>query len=149
VEDTIILGVSCDEGPGLAAPGRLRAFDVRTAAQVWRFRTVPRRASSGLRRGRATPGGPGRVNAWGGLSVDAGRGLVFAGLGSAAFDFYGGDRLGDNLFANCTIALDAGTGERVWHYQTVRHDLWDHDLPVYPNLVTVTRNGGRSTPWPR
>ena len=73
--------------------------------------------------------------------MDAARGLVFAGLGSAAFDFYGGDRHGDNLFANCTIALDAKTGERVWHYQTLRHDLWDHDLPVYPNLVTVTRDG--------
>ena len=83
----------------------------------------------------------GGANAWGGLSVDATRGLVFAGLGSAAFDFFGGDRKGDNLFANCTIALDARTGRRVWHYQTLRHDLWDHDLPVYPNLVTVTRDG--------
>ena len=69
------------------------------------------------------------------------RGLVFAGLGSAAFDFYGGDRHGDNLFANCTIALDAETGKRVWHFQTLHHDLWDHDLPVYPNLVTVTHDG--------
>ena len=83
----------------------------------------------------------GGANAWGGLSVDRGRGLVFAGLGSAAFDFYGGDRLGDNLFANCTIALDARTGKRVWHFQTLRHDLWDHDLPVYPNLVRVTHDG--------
>ena len=81
------------------------------------------------------------MNAWGGLSVDVDRGLVFAGLGSAAFDFYGGDRHGDNLFANCTIALDARTGKRAWHFQTLRHDLWDHDLPVYPNLVTVTRDG--------
>ena len=69
------------------------------------------------------------------------RGLVFAGLGSAAFDFYGGDRHGDNLFANCTIALDARTGQRVWHFQTLHHDLWDHDLPVYPNLVTVQHDG--------
>ena len=83
----------------------------------------------------------GGANAWGGFSVDAERGLVFAGLGSAAFDFYGGDRHGDNLFANCTIALDATTGKRVWHFQTLRHDLWDHDLPVYPNLVTVTHAG--------
>jgi quinoprotein glucose dehydrogenase len=83
----------------------------------------------------------GAANAWGGLSVDIGRGLVYAGLGSAAFDFYGGDRHGDNLFANCTIALDARTGKRVWHFQTLRHDLWDHDLPVYPNLVAITRDG--------
>ncbi len=82
-----------------------------------------------------------RANAWGGLSIDKSRGMVFAGLGSAAFDFYGGDRHGDNLFANCTIALDARTGKRIWHFQTLRHDLWDHDLPVYPNLVTVMREG--------
>jgi len=140
--ETIILGVACDEGPGLAAPGDIRAFDVRTGAQVWRFHTVPRPGEFG----NETWSGEswkarGGANAWGGLSVDAGRGLVFAGLGSAAFDFFGGDRLGDNLFANCTIVLDARTGHRVWHYQTLRHDLWDHDLPVYPNLVTVTRDG--------
>ena len=89
----------------------------------------------------------GGANAWGGFSVDVDRGLVFAGLGSATFDFYGGDRHGDNLFANCTIALDARTGQRVWHFQTLRHDLWDHDLPVYPNLVTVTaRRQSESTP---
>ena len=69
--------------------------------------------------------------------------MVFAGLGSAAFDFYGGDRRGQNLFANCTIALDARTGKRIWHFQTLHHDLWDHDLPTYPNLVTVTHNGQR------
>jgi quinoprotein glucose dehydrogenase len=142
--DTIIIGVSCGEGPGIAAPGDIRAFDVRTGAQVWRFHTVPRPGEFGHEtwvgdswRDR------GAVNAWGGLSVDVERGLVFAGLGSAAFDFYGGDRHGDNLFANCTIALDARTGKRAWHFQTLRHDLWDHDLPVYPNLVTVTREGKR------
>ena len=92
--------------------------------------------------GKAIPGRTAaRANAWGGLSIDADRGLVFAGLGSAAFDFYGGDRHGDNLFANCTIALDAKTGKRVWHFQTLRHDIWDHDLPVYPNLVTVSHDG--------
>jgi quinoprotein glucose dehydrogenase len=83
----------------------------------------------------------GGCNAWGGFSIDVERGLVFAGLGSASFDFYGGDRHGENLFANCTIALNVNTGNRVWHFQTLRHDLWDHDLPVYPNLVTVTHNG--------
>jgi quinoprotein glucose dehydrogenase len=140
--DTIILGVSCDEGPGIASPGDVRAFDVRTGAQAWTFHTVPHPGEFG----NDTWAGDswkdrGGANAWGGLSVDEGRGLVFAGLGSAAFDFYGGDRRGDNLFANCTIALDASTGRRAWHYQTLRHDLWDHDLPTYPNLVTVTRDG--------
>ena len=69
--------------------------------------------------------------------------MVFAGLGSASADFYGGDRHGANLFANSTIALDARTGKRIWHFQTLHHDLWDHDLPVYPNLVAVTRDGKR------
>ncbi len=139
---TIIVGFSCDEGPGLAAPGDIRAFDVRTGAQVWRFHTVPRPGEVG----NDTWAGDswkdrGGANAWGGLSVDPARGLVFAGLGSASFDFHGGDRPGDNLFANCTVALDLATGKRAWHYQTLRHDLWDHDLPTYPNLVTVVRDG--------
>jgi quinoprotein glucose dehydrogenase len=140
--DTIIVGVSCGEGPGIAAPGDIRAFDVHTGREVWRFVTVPGEGEFGRETWEGDSWkGRGAVNAWGGFSVDAGRGVVFAGLGSAAFDFYGGDRHGDNLFANCTVALDAKTGKRLWHFQTLRHDLWDHDLPVYPNLVTVTRQG--------
>jgi quinoprotein glucose dehydrogenase len=140
--DTILVGVSCGEGPGIAAPGDIRAFDVRTGRQLWSFRTVPQPGEFG----HETWDGDswkdrGGANAWGGFSVDAERGLVFAGLGSAAFDFYGGDRHGDNLFANCTVALDARDGRRVWHFQTLRHDLWDHDLPVHPTLVTVQRDG--------
>ncbi len=140
--DLVILGVSCDEGPGVAAPGDVRAFDVRSGRQVWRFHTVPRPGEFG----NDTWGGDswqnrGGANAWGGVSVDERRGMVFVGLGSAAFDFYGGDRHGQNLFANSTVALDARTGKRLWHFQTLHHDLWDHDLPVYPNLVTVTHNG--------
>jgi quinoprotein glucose dehydrogenase len=141
-KDTIIVGVSCGEGPSIAAPGDIRAFDVRTGRQLWRFRTVPAAGEFGNETWAANSWkNRGGCNAWGGLSVDVARGLVFAGLGSAAFDFYGGDRHGENLFANCTIALDANNGNRVWHFQTLRHDLWDHDLPVYPNLVTVTRAG--------
>jgi quinoprotein glucose dehydrogenase len=141
-KDTVVVGVSCGEGPGIASPGDIRAFDVRTGAQVWRFHTVPRPGEFGHETWEGESWKDrGAANAWGGFSVDRDRGLVFAGLGSAAFDFYGGDRRGDNLFANCTIALDARTGRRVWHFQTLRHDLWDHDLPVYPNLVTVTRDG--------
>ncbi len=140
--DTIIVGVSCGEGPGIAAPGDIRAFDVHTGKEVWRFQTVPGPGEIGHETWKGDSWkGRGAANAWGGFSVDTRRGLVFAGLGSAAFDFYGGDRHGDNLFANCTIALDARTGKRLWHFQTLRHDLWDHDLPVYPNLVTVTREG--------
>jgi quinoprotein glucose dehydrogenase len=140
--DTIIVGVSCGEGPGIAAPGDIRAFDVGTGKEVWRFQTVPRSGEFGHETWKGDSWKDrGGANAWGGLSVDKDRGLVFAGLGSAAFDFYGGDRHGQNLFANCTIALDAKSGRRVWHFQTLHHDLWDHDLPVYPNLVTVTRDG--------
>jgi len=141
-KETIIVGVACGEGPEIAAPGDIRAFDIHSGREVWRFRTVPGPGEFG----RETWAGNswknrGGANAWGGFSVDIDRGLVFAGLGSAAFDFYGGDRRGANLFANCTIALNAKTGARVWHFQTLHHDLWDHDLPVYPNLVTVTHRG--------
>ena len=90
--------------------------------------------------GRATQR-VGGANAWSGIAVDHERGLVFLPTGSAAFDFWGGNRLGENLFANCLLALDAATGERVWHYQLVHHDLWDRDLPAAPILVTVTRDG--------
>lgn len=141
-KDTMIVGFSCGEGPGIASPGDIRAFDVHTGSELWRFHTVPQSGEFGNETWEGNSWKDrGGANAWGGLSVDVERGLVFAGLGSAAFDFYGGDRYGDNLFANCTIALDAKTGQRVWHFQTLRHDLWDHDLPVYPNLVRVTRDG--------
>lgn len=140
--DKIIVGFSCGEGPGPAAPGDIRAFDVRTGDQAWRFHTVPRDGEFGNDTWAGDSWrGRGAANAWGGFSVDEDRGIVFAGLGSAAFDFYGGDRHGQNLFANCTIALSAETGRRLWHFQTLHHDLWDHDLPTYPNLVTVTHDG--------
>ena len=140
--DTIFVGVSCGEGPGITAPGDIRAFDVRSGKQVWRFRTAPAPGEVGSDTWEGESWKDrGAVNAWGGLSIDEKRGLVFAGIGSAAFDFYGGDRRGANLFANCTIALDARTGRRLWHFQTLHHDLWDHDLPVYPNLIEVTRDG--------
>ncbi|RMF41677.1 MAG: pyrroloquinoline quinone-dependent dehydrogenase [Planctomycetota bacterium] len=144
VGDVVVVGFSCGEGPGPAAPGDIRGFDVRTGRQVWRFHTVPRPGEYGNETWHGDSWqGRGAANAWGGFSVDERRGWVFAGLGSAAFDFYGGDRPGENLFANCTIALDGRTGERIWHFQTLHHDLWDHDLPVYPNLVTVVHEGKR------
>lgn len=138
----VIVGVSCGEGPDISAPGDVRAFDVRTGSQVWRFHTVPRPGEFGNDTWQEDSWkNRGGANAWGGFSIDEQRALVFCGLGSAAFDFYGGDRKGQNLFANCTVALDARTGKRIWHYQTLRHDLWDHDLPIYPNLVTVQHKG--------
>ena len=138
--DVVVLGFSNGEGPGPAAPGDVRAFDVRTGRQLWRFHTVPRPGEFGNETWQGDSWrNRGGANAWGGVSVDEKRNMVFCGLGSAAFDFYGGDRKGDNLFANCTVALDATNGQRVWHFQTLRHDVWDHDLPTYPNLIRITR----------
>jgi quinoprotein glucose dehydrogenase len=143
-KNLVYVGFSNSEGPPPGAPGDLRAFDVRTGKEAWRFHTIPRKGEFGY---ETWPEGAGKArsgaNAWGGFSVDVKRGMVFAGLGSAGSDFYGGDRHGENLFANCTIALDAHTGRRIWHFQTLHHDLWDHDIPVYPNLVTVSHDGRR------
>ena len=140
-EDTVILGFSNAEGQP-NAPGDVRAFDARSGNEVWRFHTVPRpgepfhetwEGTSWQRRGGA--------NAWGGFTVDRGRGMVFCGTGSCSSDYFGGDRKGDNLFANCTLALDARTGKRRWHFQQVHHDLWDYDNPCPPVLVTLKRDG--------
>jgi quinoprotein glucose dehydrogenase len=141
-ENLVIVGYSASEGPGPGAPGDVRAFDVRTGTQAWRFHTVPRPGEVGHETWHSD-GWQGRsgVNAWGGYTVDQKRGIVFAGLGSAAGDFYGSDRKGDNLFANSTIALDARTGKRLWHFQTLRHDVWDHDLPCPPVLGVIKQNG--------
>jgi quinoprotein glucose dehydrogenase len=139
--DIVIVGFSCPEG-GRPAPGDPRAFDVRTGKELWRFHTIPRPGEFGHETWEGDSWKfSGAANNWGGTSVDEKRGLVFIGTGSASPDFYGGNRKGDNLFANCTICLDAKTGKRLWHFQTLRHDLWDHDLPTYPNLVTVNHNG--------
>ena len=141
-QDVVILGFSSDEGPGPVAPGDMRAFDVRSGREVWRFHTIPRPGEFGNDTWEGDSWRDrGGANAWGGASVDEKRGMVFVGLGSAAYDFYGGDRKGKNLFANSVVALDASTGRRIWHFQTLHHDLWDHDLPVYPNLVRVTHAG--------
>jgi quinoprotein glucose dehydrogenase len=143
-KNLIIIGSEVDEGPDPAAPGHVRAFDVRTGRQVWIFHTIPQPGEFGheLWQGNSwkTVGG---VNDWGGMSLDEKRGWVFLALGSAAFDFYGGQRLGSNLFANSVVALDAMTGKRIWNYQVVHHDLWDRDLPSPPNLVTVEQGGRR------
>ena len=141
-KDLIICGSTVTEGPRPAAPGDIRAFDVRTGKQVWRFHTVPRPGEFGhstwTEDGWQDRSG---VNAWSGLTLDEERGIVYGGLGSASYDWYGGDRAGDNLFANCALALNARTGERLWHFQTLRHDIWDNDLPCPPVLGQIHRNG--------
>ena len=140
-EDLLIIGSSVPETlPG--TPGHIRAFDVTTGKQRWIFHTIPQPGEFGYdtwpKDSYQISGG---ANAWAGVTVDTKAGMVFAATGSASFDFYGSSRHGDNLFANCVLALDARTGRRVWHFQTVKHDIWDWDLPAAPSLVTVTRNG--------
>ncbi len=142
--DRLIVGMRVGEGPAPAAPGHIRAYDVRTGKLVWRFNTIPQPGEPGY---ETWPPNAyqyiGGVNVWTGFALDEKRGLVFCPTGSAAFDFWGGNRLGQNLYANCLIALDARTGRRVWHQQLVRHDLWDRDPPTPPNLLTVTHKGRR------
>lgn len=125
-----------------SAPGDIRAYDLETGKLRWSFHTIPHPGEFGYetwpREAWKYSGG---ANCWAGMSLDEKRGLVFAGTGSAAFDFYGGDRVGDNLFANTLLCLRAATGERVWHFQAVRHDVWDRDFPAPPSLVTVLRDG--------
>ena len=140
-EDLYILGSSVSESLP-SSPGDIRAYDTKTGALRWTFHTIPRPGEYGYETwppdAYKIAGG---ANAWSGLTVDPRLGMVFGATGSAAFDFYGSNRHGDNLFANSVLALDARTGRRIWHFQTVKHDLWDMDLPAPPSLVTVTRGG--------
>jgi quinoprotein glucose dehydrogenase len=142
--DLLILGSRVSEGPGPAAPGHIRAYNVRTGKREWIFHTVPHPGEPGY---ETWPPDAwqyiGGANGWTGMALDARRGWVFIPTGSAAFDFWGGNRIGANLFANCLLVLDAATGRRVWHYQFVHHDLWDRDLPAPPNLLTVQHGGRR------
>ena len=142
-KDLLIQGTRVGEDEG-SAPGDVRAYDARTGAIRWTFHTIPEPGEFGYDTWPAgawqTAGG---ANAWAGMSVDTKRGIVYVPTGSATPDFYGGGRAGANLFANSLVALDAQTGQRLWHFQTVHHDLWDRDLPAAPNLVTVTRGAAR------
>jgi quinoprotein glucose dehydrogenase len=139
--DLLILGSAVGEDLP-ASPGDIRAYDVRTGKIRWSFHTIPHPGEFGYetwpKDAWTYSGG---ANSWPGLSLDEKRGLVFVPTGSAAFDFYGANRLGDNLFADCVLALNAETGERVWHFQGVKHDVWDRDFPAAPSLVTVRRDG--------
>ena len=131
-EDLLILGHRAAEALP-AVPGDIRGFDVRTGELVWSFHTIPHPGEFGYDTWPKDAGQlSGGANAWAGLSLDSERGIVYVPTGSAAYDFYGGDRLGQNLFANTLLALDARTGERIWHYQFVHHDVWDRDLPARP-----------------
>lgn len=142
VGDVIVMGMRLGEGPGPAAPGPIRAYHVLTGELVWAFNTIPRPGEPGHETwpedAWKTVGG---ANVWAGMTADVERGIIYCPTGSAAFDFYGGDRHGDNLYANCLLALKAETGELLWYYQFVHHDLWDRDLPAPPSLLQVTHEG--------
>ncbi|MGH9341082.1 MAG: PQQ-binding-like beta-propeller repeat protein [Acidobacteriota bacterium] len=142
-KDLLILGSVVSEGHP-AAPGDIRAYDIRSGEIKWIFHTIPHPGEFGYDTWPEDAWKKiGGANSWSGISVDEKRGMVFVPTGSPAFDFYGGNRPGKNLFGNCILALKADTGERVWHFQVVRHDIWDRDLPAPPNLVTVEHDGKR------
>ena len=140
-KNLLITGHRTSESPG-AAPGHIRAYDVLTGKLVWIFHTIPQPGEYGYETwpkvAYQTTGG---ANNWAGMALDEDNGIVYVPTGSAAFDWYGGDRIGDNLFANSLIALNAATGERIWHFQMVHHDLWDRDLPAPPNIIDLENNG--------
>jgi quinoprotein glucose dehydrogenase len=141
-KDLLIVGTRVDEGPA-AAPGHVRAYQVRTGKLEWIFHTIPQPGEQGYETWDDTTAYKkiGGANSWSGMSLDDKRGIVFVPTGSASFDFYGGKRTGNNLYADCLLALDAATGKRIWHFQQIHHDIWDRDLPTPPSLVTVTHNG--------
>ncbi len=125
-------------------PGDIRAFDVRTGALRWRFHTIPHPGEFGYETWpRDAWKDAGAANNWAGMALDEKRGIVYVPTGSPVFDFYGADRVGNDLFGDCLIALNAQTGKRIWHFQGVHHDIWDRDFPSPPALVTVNRDGRR------
>jgi glucose dehydrogenase len=125
-----------------APPGDVRAFDVRTGNLRWSFHTIPHPGEPGYETWPADAWKTaGAANNWAGMALDEERGIVYAPTGSAVFDFYGGDRLGSDLYANTLLAIDANTGKRLWHFQGVHHDIWDRDFPSEPALFTIKRDG--------
>ncbi len=142
-ENFIILPTRVSEGQD-AAPGDIRAFDVRTGKLGWSFHTIPYPGELGVEtwKNEAYKNlGIGGVNCWAGMTLDDKTGILYIPTGSAAPDFWGGNRLGNNLFSDCLLALDAKTGKYIWHYQFLHHDMWDRDLPAPPNLIQVKKDG--------
>jgi len=137
-ENLIIISLPAGGANYISNPGDTHAYDVRTGKLMWTFHSVPEKGEFGAdtwpEAALATGGG---VHNWSELTVDEGRGIVFIPFGTARFDFYGGNRIGNDLFGNSVVALDARTGKRLWHFQAVHHDLWDYDFPQAPKLLTV------------
>ena len=142
-KDTVIISLPAEAYDFKSAPANIHAYDVRTGAQKWTFNMVPQPGEFGY---DTWPGGEdhgkfGGVHNWSESTVDEKLGLIFIPTGTARYDFYGGNRPGDNLFGNSVVALNAETGERVWHFQTIHHDLWDLDLPQAPKMMTIRKDG--------
>ncbi len=143
-KDLIVMPLRISEGTD-AAPGDVMAFNVVTGALAWVFHTIPHLGEPG----HETWENPnaykspmvGAANNWAGMALDEAAEIIYVPTGSAAPDFYGGDRLGSNLYANSLVALNANTGERIWHFQFTHHDIWDRDPPAPPNLLTVEHDG--------
>lgn len=142
-ENLIIMPLRLGEGTG-SAPGYIQAFNVQTGKLAWVFKTIPHPGEKGYDTWPADAyknPAIGAANNWAGMALDRKRGILYIPTGSASFDFYGGNREGENLFANSLIALKAKSGEYIWHFQFVHHDLWDRDLPAPPNLLTIKKDG--------
>ena len=141
-ENTIIMSLPAQGASYDATPAEVQAYDVRTGKVQWVFHSIPHPGEYGYDswppEAYKKSGG---VHNWSESTVDEQRGIAFINLGSPRFDFYGGDRKGDNLFGNSLVAIDARTGRRIWHQQLVHHDLWDYDLPQAPKLLTIRQNG--------
>lgn len=140
-KDLIIIGSRLPDFYG-APPGYIRAYNCKTGDLVWTFHTIPLPGEPGYEtwppEAYKYAGG---ANCWAGMSIDNERGIVYLAIGSPSYDYYGANRIGENLFGNCVLALDAATGAYKWHFQTVHHDVWDYDLPAPPNLVTLKKDG--------
>src|ERR1700722_9673316 len=140
-EDLLILGSATNQGYG-SAPGDIRAFDVRTGRVVWTFHTIPHPGEPGYETWPPEAWKKvGGANVWSELSLDEKRGIVYAPTASAKYNFYGVDRTGADLFADCLLALDARTGKHLWHFQMVHHDVWDYDAATAPKLLTIRHEG--------
>jgi quinoprotein glucose dehydrogenase len=141
-EDLMIVSLPAGGAGYASSPADIHAYDVRTGELEWIFHTVPRAGEFGAdtwpEQGLGNYGG---VHNWSESTVDAERGIAYIPTGTARYDFYGGNRHGANLFGNSIVALNARTGERLWHFQTIHHDLWDYDIPQNPKLLTINVNG--------
>jgi glucose dehydrogenase len=141
-ENLIIISLPAGGAQYISNPGDTHAYDVRTGKLVWTFHSVPEKGEVGADTWpEAALASGGGVHNWSELTIDEARGIAYIPFGTARFDFYGGNRIGDNLFGNSLVALDARTGKRLWHFQAVHHDLWDYDFPQAPKILTVRHDG--------